>query len=53
MEFLPESCAAQSVGGANGIFGLMVQTLLAAQCALAPPERYPPDYGPTASVKGC
>lgn len=52
MEFLPEACAAQSVGGANNLFGILVQTLMAAHCALTPPDRYPEDYGPTALEKG-
>lgn len=52
MDFLPETCAAQSVGATNGLFGLLVQTLMAAQCALTPPDRYPKDYGPTAFEKG-
>lgn len=52
MEFLPETCAAQSVGAANGLFGLLFQTLLAAHCAISPPEKWPKDYGPTALKDG-
>lgn len=52
MEFLPQQCAAQSVGAANSLFGILVQTLMAAHCALSPPEWWPKDYGPTAIEKG-
>lgn len=52
MEFLPQHCAANSVGAANGLFGLLVQTLVAAQCALSNTERWPKDYGPTALENG-
>lgn len=52
MDFLPETCAAQSVGAANGLFGLLFQTLLAAHCAISPAEKWPKDYGPTALKDG-
>ena len=52
MEFLPEACAAQSVGAGNNLFGTLLQTLLAAYCALTPADRFPKDYGPTALEKG-
>lgn len=52
MEFLSEQCAAQSVGAANGLFGILFQTLMAAHCALAKPDRWPKDFGPTAIEKG-
>lgn len=52
MDLLPQQCAANSVGAANGLFGLLVQTLMAAHCALAPSDRWPSDYGPTALEKG-
>lgn len=52
MEFLPQACAANSVGAANGLFGLLVQTLMTAQCALASTDRWPKDYGSTALEKG-
>lgn len=45
-------CAAQSVGPANQLFGLLIQTLLAAQCSLAPKNMWPTDYGVTAMEKG-
>lgn len=45
-------CAAQSVGPANQLFGLLVQTILAAQCAISPPDMWPKDYGPTALQRG-
>ena len=52
MESLAPQCATQSVGAANSMFGLLLQTILAAQCALSPPEKWPADYGPTAMEKG-
>uniref|UniRef100_A0A1Y9H2C6 Glucose-methanol-choline oxidoreductase N-terminal domain-containing protein n=1 Tax=Anopheles dirus TaxID=7168 RepID=A0A1Y9H2C6_9DIPT len=45
-------CAAQSVGPANQLFGLLVQTILAAQCSISPPDMWPKDYGPTALAHG-
>lgn len=41
-------CAAQSVGAANQLFATLIQTILAAQCAVSPSEKWPKDYGPTA-----
>uniref|UniRef100_A0A182Q348 Glucose-methanol-choline oxidoreductase N-terminal domain-containing protein n=1 Tax=Anopheles farauti TaxID=69004 RepID=A0A182Q348_9DIPT len=49
---LSGQCAAQSVGPANQLFGLLVQTILAAQCAISPPDMWPKDYGPTALAQG-
>lgn len=37
---------------ANGLFGILVQSLMAAHCALSPPDRWPKDYGPTAVENG-
>ena len=52
MEQLAPQCAAQSIGMTNGMFGLMLQTLIAAQCALSPPEMWPKDFGPEAIENG-
>lgn len=52
MDLLNPECAATSVGPANQLFGLLVQTILAAQCAISPKEMWPKDYGPTALEKG-
>lgn len=52
MEFLPETCAANSVGAANTLFGILINTLVAAHCNLSPPDRWPKDYGPTALKDG-
>lgn len=52
MDFLPAQCAAQSVGVTNNLFGLLLQTLMAAQCAISPADKWPKDYGPTALEKG-
>ncbi|KFB42237.1 AGAP003785-PE-like protein [Anopheles sinensis] len=45
-------CASPSVGPANQLFGLLVQTILAAQCTISPPDMWPKDYGPTALAQG-
>ena len=52
MEALGAQCASQSVGPVNALFGLLIQTLLAAQCSISPPEMWPKDYGPTALENG-
>uniref|UniRef100_U5EYT3 Putative glucose dehydrogenase n=1 Tax=Corethrella appendiculata TaxID=1370023 RepID=U5EYT3_9DIPT len=52
MEALLGQCAQQSVGPANQLFGLLIQTLLAAQCGISSPDYWPKDYGPTALEKG-
>ena len=44
------SCAANSVGTANGLFYLLTQTFMAAQCGLRP--NWPKDYGPEALNQG-
>lgn len=50
--FLSPVCAAQSVGSANELFVSLIQTVLAAQCSISPPEMWPPDYGPIALERG-
>ncbi|XP_055698390.1 glucose dehydrogenase [FAD, quinone]-like [Phlebotomus papatasi] len=40
-------CTAHSAGPANQLIGLLINTLLTAQCALSPPEMWPQDYAPT------
>jgi len=52
MDALTSQCVSQSVGPANQLFGLLIQTILAAQCSISPPEMWPKDYGPTAIEKG-
>lgn len=52
MDTLLSQCASHSVGPANQLFGILIQTLLAAQCNISPPEMWPKDYGPTAIEKG-
>lgn len=52
MDLVPEACAATSIGAGNSMFGLLFQTLLAAHCAISPPEKWPKDYGPTALKDG-
>lgn len=52
MDTLLSQCASHSVGPANQLFGLLIQTLLAAQCSISPADKWPIDYGPTAIEKG-
>lgn len=52
MDVLSPECAANSVGPANQLFSLLVQTILAAQCGLSPKDTWPKDYGPTAIEQG-
>lgn len=51
MEALAQ-CANHSVGPANQLVGLLVQTILAAQCAISPPDMWPKDFGPSALENG-
>lgn len=52
MEYLTPECAAQSVGPANHLFSLLIQTILTAQCSITPKDTWPKDYGPTAIEQG-
>lgn len=52
MNFLTPDCAAHSVGPVNHLFGVLIQTILAAQCAISPRDSWPKDYGPTAIEQG-
>ncbi|XP_075156554.1 glucose dehydrogenase [FAD, quinone]-like [Haematobia irritans] len=45
-------CPAPSVGVMNTMVSLLTEYLLGAQCQLAKPELYPPDYGDTALYRG-
>lgn len=45
-------CASHSVGPANQLFGLLIQTILAAQCSISPPNLWPEDYGEKFLEKG-
>lgn len=45
-------CASHSVGAANQLFGLLIQTILAAQCNISPPGMWPEDFGPKAINDG-
>lgn len=47
-----QQCAAQSVGSGAQMFLSLVQTLMAAQCAISPPDMWPKDYGEIALEKG-
>lgn len=50
--FLPPQCAAQSVGPANQLFTTLIQTILAAQCAISPSSVWPKDFAATALQQG-
>lgn len=52
MEALGNQCASQSSGAVNQLFGLLIQTILAAQCNVSPDHMWPEDYGVTALKKG-
>lgn len=52
MDALASQCASQSSGAVNQLFGLLIQTLLAAQCNLSPEYMWPSDYGAIAIEKG-
>ncbi|XP_058447537.1 glucose dehydrogenase [FAD, quinone]-like isoform X2 [Malaya genurostris] len=49
---LNSQCAAQSLGPANQLFAMLIQTIMAAQCSISPPDMWPKDYGPTALAEG-
>uniref|UniRef100_A0A0A1XFA2 Glucose dehydrogenase [acceptor] n=1 Tax=Zeugodacus cucurbitae TaxID=28588 RepID=A0A0A1XFA2_ZEUCU len=44
LPLLEAQCAAQSIGPFNSMVSALLQALLAAQCAISPPELWPPDY---------
>lgn len=52
METLATQCSNQSLGPANQLLSLLIQTIFAAHCKVSPPEAWPADYGPLAIEKG-
>lgn len=52
MTFVSTQCASQSLGPANQLFAVLVQTILAAQCNISAPEQWPKDQGPNAFENG-
>ena len=52
MEQMLSQCGAYSNGASSSIFGVLLQTLMAAHCALSPPEMWPIDMGPEAVRNG-
>lgn len=52
MESLTTQCSSHSIGPANDLFALLIQTLLAAHCSISSANNWPKDYGPTAIEKG-
>ncbi|XP_055698392.1 glucose dehydrogenase [FAD, quinone]-like [Phlebotomus papatasi] len=52
MDPLTIPCASQSAGPVHQLLGVLINTLISAQCAISPPEAWPKDYGPTVLEKG-
>lgn len=52
MSFVSSECAAQSIGPANQLFGLLIQTIITAQCAISSPDQWPKDYAQQALESG-
>lgn len=50
--FMASQCAGPSVGAANQLFSSLIQTILAFQCSLSPPDMWPKDYGETVLNEG-
>lgn len=46
------SCSISSFGSSNFLFSGVLQTILAAQCAISPPSFWPSDYGDVILNKG-
>ncbi|XP_054730330.1 glucose dehydrogenase [FAD, quinone]-like [Anastrepha obliqua] len=49
---LSAQCAAQSIGPVNTMVSTLIQALLAAHCAISPPDLWPPDYADQLLRKG-
>lgn len=52
MESLLGQCASPITDGANGLFVLLLQSLLTAHCSISDAEQWPTDYGSQALEKG-
>lgn len=52
LDFGATQCAGQSIGPANQLFALLIQTIIAAKCAISPPELWPQDYAAQALANG-
>lgn len=52
LDYGATQCAAQSIGPANQLFALLIQTIIAAKCAISPPELWPQDYAARALEHG-
>lgn len=52
LNFSATHCAGQSIGPANQLFALLIQTIISAQCAISPPELWPQDYAAHALEHG-
>lgn len=49
---MASQCTGESVGPANQMFANLIQTILAVQCSLSPPDMWPKDYGEDALKQG-
>lgn len=45
-------CPAQSVGTANQLLGLLIQTIFVSECSISAPDVWPADFGPYAANGG-
>lgn len=52
MQTPPTNCVIKSLNSPN-LFAGILQTVLAAQCAISSPDNWPRDYGSTVWNKGC
>lgn len=52
MDFLPNQCAAQSLGPANQLVTMLIQSLLSSYCSILETGFWPSDYGLIASQMG-
>lgn len=52
MDGLTAQCAAHSIGPANQLFTLLIQTILSAQCSISSPEKWPNDFAQNAIENG-
>lgn len=52
MEYAASHCASQSIGPANQLFALLIQSVISAKCAISAPEMWPQDYAEQAFAAG-
>lgn len=49
---LVPQCSNQSIGPANQLLGLLIQTIIGKHCALSTEDIWPSDYGPNGFRNG-